>query len=124
MLRLCVVTFFVFLLMFTSRLILTGAILGVSVATWGYYGYTQIACHPMFSSSSNAKCGSVQTLSAELSLEIVKALAPYRQVLFTHQVEIVLWTAFALSWALIVELAFVIFEIRRKRPVRKNIFKA
>jgi hypothetical protein len=112
------------LLVFSARIILIGAMLAAATAAWGYYGYQQIACHPMFSSSSNVECESVQALSAEHSLAIVKVLAPYQQVLQIHQVEIALWAAVALVWAIVIEVAVGIFAIWRKKRAKRDLFKA
>ncbi len=112
----------VVLLLLSSRMILIGTVLAVSVAAWAYYGYRHIGCHPMFS-SANIDCGSVQALAAEHSLAIVKALAPYQKDLQDNQTELTLYIGAAVVVALVVEVTLGLFAVIRRRRARRDLFK-
>lgn len=115
-------TLIVVLMLISSRMILIGTVLAVSMAAWGYYGYQHIACHPMFS-SANIDCGSVQALAAEHSLALVKLLAPYQTVLQDNQTELTLYVGAAVIGAVAIELAFGVFAVMRRRRARRDLFK-
>jgi hypothetical protein len=112
----------VVLLLVSSRMILIGTVLFVSVAAWAYYGYQQIGCHPMFS-SANIDCGSVQALAAEHSLAIVKLLAPYQQQLQDNQTELTLYIGAAVIGAVVIEVIFGFVAIIRRRRAKRDLFK-
>ncbi|EDM69383.1 hypothetical protein RAZWK3B_11612 [Roseobacter sp. AzwK-3b] len=111
-----------FLLLLLSRVTLIGAVVGGIAAAWGYYGYQRIGCHPMFS-SANIECGTVQVMSAEHSLAMVRVLAPYQQQLRDNQTELMLYGGIALLWAVVIELAFGVFAIMRRRRTKRDLFK-
>ncbi|EDM69401.1 hypothetical protein RAZWK3B_11702 [Roseobacter sp. AzwK-3b] len=111
-----------FLLLLSSRVVMIGAVLGGAAAAWGYYGYQRIGCHPMFS-SANIECGTVQVMSAEHSLAMVRTLAPYQQQLRDNQTELMLYGGIALLWAVVIELAFGVFAIMRRRRAKRDLFK-
>ena len=111
-----------FVLLLWARAVLIGAVVAAAAAAWGYYGYQRIGCHPMFS-SANIECGTVQVMSAEHSLAMVRVLAPYQQQLRDNQTELMLYGGIALLWAVVIELAFGVFAIMRRRRARRDIFK-
>ncbi|EDM69578.1 hypothetical protein RAZWK3B_11797 [Roseobacter sp. AzwK-3b] len=109
-----------FLLLLSSRVVLIGGVIGGAAAAWGYYGYQRIGCHPMFS-SANIECGTVQVMSAEHSLAMVRVLAPYQQQLRDNQTELMLYGGIALLWAVVIELGFsIVAIIRRRRSQREQ----
>lgn len=105
-----------------ARVVLIGAGVSVCIAAWAYYGYRHIGCHPMFS-SANIQCGSVQTLAAKHSLEIVRTLAPYQQTLRDNQTALMIWAGVVFGAAVAVELAFGILAIRHRRRTRRDMFE-
>jgi len=111
-----------FLLLLSSRVVLIGGVIGGAAAAWGYYGYQRIGCHPMFS-SANIECGTVQVMSAEHSLAMVRVLAPYQQQLRDNQTELMLYGGIALLWAVVIELALGVFAIMRRRRAKRDLFK-
>ena len=111
-----------FLLLLSSRVVLIGGVIGGAAAAWGYYGYQRIGCHPMFS-SANIECGTVQVMSAEHSLAMVRVLAPYQQQLRDNPTELMLYGGIALLWAVVIELALGVFAIMRRRRAKRDLFK-
>ena len=111
-----------FLLLLSSRVVLISALLGGAAAAWGYYGYQRIGCHPMFS-SANIECGTVQVMSAEHSLAMVRMFAPYQQQLRDNQTELMLYAGAAVIWAIVIELVFGTFAIMRRRRHKRDLFK-
>ena len=106
-----------FLVVLITRTTLVCAILGGLLATWGYYGYQRIACHPIFQ-TGNVECTEVSVLAAEHSLVLVQTVLPYQTFVLEHQAALTAYIAVAVGFALLVEIIISIIRIvRRKRAL-------
>ena len=101
-----------------ARAVLIIASLAACLAAWAYHGYKHIGCHPMFA-SANIDCGPVPVLAAEHTLSIVRAVAPFQQDLLANQNQLMIYTAAAVSAAIMIELLFAVIAIIRRRSARK-----
>ena len=114
--------YFGFLLQFVftlyARSVLIAASAAVFLAAWAYYGYKHIGCHPMFA-SANIECGPVPVLAAEHALSIVRTLAPFQQDFLENKDLLMIYTAAALSAAIVIELVQAVIAIIRRRSARK-----
>lgn len=108
-----------FVLLLSARVVLAAALLASLAAAWAYYGYKNIGCHPMFS-SSNIECGSVPVLAAEHSLAMVRTLLPFQKDILESQTQLISFASAALGAAIVIELVFAVFAIVRRRSMRKN----
>lgn len=111
-----------FVLLLSSRVVLLGTFAGGLAAAWGGYGYQRIGCHPMFSSAT-IECGTVQVLSAEHSLAMVRMLAPYQHVLQDNQTQLMLYVGCAVIMAVLIELIFGLFATMRRRREKRDVFQ-
>ncbi len=112
-----------FVLLLSARVVLAAALLASLAVAWAYYGYKNIGCHPMFS-SSNIECGAVPVLAAEHSLVMVRTLLPFQQDILANQTQLISYTAAALGMAILIELVFALIAIIRRSNMRKSSTQA
>ncbi len=109
-----------FVLLLSARVVLAVALLASLAAAWAYYGYKNIGCHPMFS-SSNIECGSVPVLAAEHSLAMVRTVLPFQQDILENQTQLISYASAALGVAILIELVFALIAIVQRRSMRKKL---
>lgn len=105
---------FLFLMLLVTRTTLVCAVLGGILATWGYYGYQRISCHPMFQ-TGNVVCDEVSVLAAEHSLILARMALPYQAFILDHRSELTTFAVVVVSFALLVEIGVIIVKIIGKK---------
>ena len=101
------------LLVGLSWIVLLISGIGALTGGWLYYGYSRIACHPMFA-RPELNCDTLTVWAAEHILIAGRLVLPYRQLLTQKQDLLLYAAAFAFVTALLILVIHRIVRRRRK----------